>query len=140
MKTCPESWYEIMVHFFTKLQFSFSSLVLFKSVLLEPLFGKNRIKLWEFDIIKELSNNPLEHFNLWQVHYILWPQFWNSITGITIVYTHLLCHTASLSRAWQVSRRHVLHFRWDLCFIRIAYHEAPILSNQTVQNLKWKPR
>ena len=88
---------------------------------------KNRIKLWKFNIIEELSNNPLKDFDFRQKYH----QVWNSITGITIVYTHLLCHTASLSRAWQVSRRHVLHFRWDLCFIRIAYHEAPVWSEQS---------
>ena len=38
---------------------------------------------------------------------------------------------------YQVPRRHVLQFRWDLCIIRISYHIAPVPSNHTVQNLNW---
>ena len=53
------------------------------------------------------------------VHYTR--KLWSGVVQARLVYTHLLCHTASLSRAWQVSRRHVLHFRWDLCFIQKAW-------------------
>ena len=68
------------------------------------------------------------------VHYTR--KLWSGVVQARLVYTHLLCHTASLSRAWQVSRRHVLHFRWDLCFIRIGYHEAPVLKQSHLSKLK----
>ena len=68
------------------------------------------------------------------VHYTR--KLWSGVVQARLVYTHLLCHTASLSRAWQVSRRHVLHFRWDLCFIRIGYHQAPVLKQSHLSKLK----